>query len=91
MIQIAAAELWIIPVTIVPARTPRSGFSNAVRILTKLADSRRGAMDELIIVIPCIRIPNPTSIIPMSLRLCFLEAIIIIVPTRAKISENTFG
>ena len=86
-----AAELWMTPVTSAPARTPRSGFSKAVSTLTNEGESLRGAMDALIMVIPCIRIPKPTSIMPMSLRLCFFEPMIMITPIRATTREKHLG
>ena len=66
-IPIAAAELWMMPVTIAPDRTPRIGFLNAVIMDTKLSISLSGSIEEDIMVIPCIRIAKPKSIEPISL------------------------
>ena len=90
-IPIDAAELWITPVTIMPASTPRRGKLNAVRILVKLSISRRGAMEPDIMVIPCIRIAKPTSIVPISFFFCFLDAMISKMPISANISEKHLG
>ena len=90
-IPMDAAELWMIPVTTVPARTPRSGFLNAVIILVNSSVSLRGAMDPDIMVIPCMRIAKPRSIVPISLRFCFLDTITMSIPISAKIREKHFG
>ena len=82
-IPIAAAELWITPVTTVPARTPRKGLWNAVRIFVKLSISRSGAIEVDIMVIPCMRIEKPMSIEPISLCLCCLQTMSIMIPIRA--------
>ena len=48
-------------------------------------------MEELIMVIPCISIPKPTSIMPMSLRLCFFDPMIMMTPMRATTREKHLG
>jgi len=90
-IPIEAAELWMTPVTIAPEKTPSSGFLNAVRMETKLSISFRGSIDEDIMVMPCMRIEKPKSIVPISLFFCFLAAMIRMMPIRAKIREKHEG
>ena len=90
-IPIAAAELWMMPVTMAPEKTPRSGFLKAVMRDTKLSISFKGSIDEDIMVSPCMRIENPKSIEPISLFFCFFAAIMRAIPISAKINEKHEG
>ena len=47
-----------------PARMPSRGLLNWVIMLTNTSDSRRGAMEELIISMPMNRMPRPAMICP---------------------------
>ena len=90
-IPIEAAELWMTPVTIAPEKTPKRGFLKAVMMETKLSISFKGSMDADIMVIPCISMEKPMSIVPKSLLRCFLATIKRMIPIRAKISEKHEG
>ena len=90
-IPIAAAELWMIPVTIAPEKTPKRGFLKAVMMDTKLSISFKGSIEDDIMVIPCMRIAKPRSIEPISLFFCFLAAMMRIIPMRATMSEKQEG
>ena len=90
-IPIEAAELWMIPVTTVPARTPRKGLWNAVRSAVNSSISRRGAMDVDIIVIPCMRMAKPIAIEPISLCLCCLQTMSMMIPIRATMRAKHEG
>ena len=90
-IPMAAAELWMMPVTIAPEKTPKSGFLKAVMRDTKLSISFKGSMDEDIIVMPCMRMEKPKSIVPISLFFCFLATMMRIMPISAKIKEKHEG
>ena len=58
---------------------------------TKLSISFKGSMDEDIMVMPCMRMEKPKSIVPISLFFCFLVAMIRMIPIRAKIREKQEG
>ena len=90
-IPIAAAELWMMPVTTAPETTPRRGFLKAVMMDTKLSISLRGSIEADIMVMPCMRIANPMSIVPISLRRCFLQIMMRAIPIKAKMREKTEG
>ena len=74
-----------------PAITPRSGFSNFVRICVNCGTSLSGSTAELIAVIPYIRIANPSKIVPMLCFFSLLQNTTKIAPITARIGVKEVG
>ena len=81
----------MIAVRTAPARTPRIGFSNIVRIAANSGTSLRPETASDIVIIPIIKIAKPMRIVPISLRDCFFDTIIRIIPIIARTGENEDG
>ena len=74
-----------------PTRTPRKGFSNAMKRLRKpsISASPETALD--IASMPNISVANPSKIVPVSFDFCFFDIISITMPKSASIGTKDDG
>ena len=86
-----AEEDWIIPVTTAPARTPKTGFWNMVRMLVKAALSDSGATMADMTSMPYMSTAKPRSTVAMSRFLSLLEPMMITMPMTARMGEKLAG
>ena len=86
-----AEELWMMAVTTVPTARPTRGWLNLVMSWAKAGESARGLMASLIRSMPKMRTAKPTRTAPTLRFLSFLQAMVMMTPTMAKMREKFLG
>ena len=67
-----ALELWMMPVTMAPTRTPSRGLEKRTKRLVNHVSFCSGATALDMVVMPVIRTAKPIRIVPMPFRFSFL-------------------